>query len=133
MKAGFTAVGYGGTGFLTASAGGVWTVDLQDYGVRRAAPLTFAALQDDHLVLASADVPPVLTGSSHPCFGDSGGPVFLGEGPTVVALNTATTPSCDAPFAFTRLDTPAAQAFLAQFVTPAVADVASAAPTGQGA
>ncbi|MDP9358836.1 MAG: hypothetical protein M3Q71_05495 [Chloroflexota bacterium] len=111
----------------------MWTVDLQDYGIRRAAPLTFAALQEDHLLLAGTDVPPVLAGSDHPCFGDSGGPVFRGAGPMVVALNTATSPACDRPFAFTRLDTPAAQAFLVPFITPAVADVASAAPTGQGA
>ncbi len=121
---GFTAVGYGVTGFLTATAGGVWAFDLQDYGIRRAAPLAFSALRDDLLLLTATTFPPPLANSGTPCFGDSGGPVFLGEGATVAALHTATTLACAEPFAFTRLDTPAARTFLDPFLESGASVVA---------
>lgn len=110
-----TAVGYGLTGFLTAAGGGR-AFDLQDYGIRRAAPLHLEELRPDALLLTGTDYPPLLQGSGSPCFGDSGGPVFADDAGMVVAINTATTLACTKPFAFTRLDTPAARAFLGRVI-----------------
>jgi hypothetical protein len=61
------------------------------------------------------------TGSGGTCYGDSGGPHFVGEGAsetTVVASITVTGDSpCRATDKTYRLDTPSARAFLDDFVT----------------
>ena len=111
----YAAVGYDVTGFLADAAGGP-AFDLQAYGTRRTAPLTFHALVGDALLLAGTAFPPLLAGAGTPCFGDSGGPVFLGETPVLLPINTATSLACAEPFAFTRLDTAAARTFLAPFL-----------------
>ena len=58
-------------------------------------------------------------GNAGTCFGDSGGPNFLGAGATetdVIAATTITGDSmCRATNVDYRLDTPAARAFLARF------------------
>lgn len=60
-------------------------------------------------------------GNGGTCFGDSGGPNFLGAGagetPIVVALTVTGDAMCLATNVDYRLDTPAARAFLGQFVT----------------
>jgi secreted trypsin-like serine protease len=61
------------------------------------------------------------TGAGGTCFGDSGGPNFLGAGagetPIVAALTVTGDAMCLATNVDYRLDTPAARAFLSQFVT----------------
>ncbi|HEX7182878.1 MAG TPA: trypsin-like serine protease [Thermoanaerobaculia bacterium] len=60
-------------------------------------------------------------GNGGTCFGDSGGPNFLGAGagetPIVAALTVTGDAMCLATNVDYRLDTPAARAFLGQFVT----------------
>ena len=61
------------------------------------------------------------TGNGGTCYGDSGGPNFLGAGATETNILVATTITGDTPCRSTnvdyRLDTPSARAFLGQFVT----------------
>ena len=61
------------------------------------------------------------TGNGGTCYGDSGGPNFLGAGASETNIIAATTITGDTPCRSTnvdyRLDTPAARAFLGQFVT----------------
>ena len=61
------------------------------------------------------------TGNGGTCFGDSGGPHFLGAGPTetrvVVAVTVTGDRYCRATDKTYRLDTPQARAFLDDFVT----------------
>ena len=60
-------------------------------------------------------------GNGGTCYGDSGGPNFLGEGanetPIVAALTVTGDSMCLATNVDYRLDTPAARVFLGQFVT----------------
>ena len=61
------------------------------------------------------------TGNGGTCYGDSGGPHFLGAGATetdiVVAVTVTGDVWCRATDKAYRLDTPSARAFLGQFVT----------------
>ena len=61
------------------------------------------------------------TGNGGTCYGDSGGPNFLGAGATVTNIVAATTITGDTPCRSTnvdyRLDTASARSFLAQYVT----------------
>jgi V8-like Glu-specific endopeptidase len=61
------------------------------------------------------------TGNGGTCYGDSGGPNFLGAGSTETNIVAGTTITGDTPCRSTnvdyRLDTPAARTFLGQFVT----------------
>jgi Trypsin len=61
------------------------------------------------------------TGNGGTCYGDSGGPNFLGAGPSETRIVAATTITGDTPCRSTnvdyRLDTASARAFLAQYVT----------------
>jgi hypothetical protein len=56
-------------------------------------------------------------GSGGTCYGDSGGPHFLGQTDIVVAVTVTGDYQCRATDVDYRLDTPAARAFLGQFVT----------------
>lgn len=51
------------------------------------------------------------------CYGDSGGPNFLGTTDIVAAITVTGDAVCRATNVVYRLDTPAAQDFLRQFVT----------------
>ena len=61
------------------------------------------------------------TGNGGTCYGDSGGPNFLGAGSTETNIVAGTTITGDTPCRSTnvdyRMDTPNARAFLGQFVT----------------
>jgi hypothetical protein len=61
------------------------------------------------------------TGNGGTCYGDSGGPNFLGAGATETNIVAATTITGDTPCRSTnvdyRLDTSSARAFLGQYVT----------------
>jgi hypothetical protein len=57
------------------------------------------------------------TGSGGACYGDSGGPHFLGETNIIVSLTNSTDPTCRATDFTYRLDTDSARSYLEQFVT----------------
>jgi secreted trypsin-like serine protease len=56
-------------------------------------------------------------GSGGTCYGDSGGPHFLGATDVVVSVTVTGDANCRATDVTYRMDTPAARAFLGQFVT----------------
>jgi secreted trypsin-like serine protease len=108
----FTAVGYGTS--RTGPTGGPHAIFFD--GQRRFANQSFSALNENWLRLSMN----VSTGSGGTCFGDSGGPHFVGEGANetdVVAAVTVTGDSvCRATDVDYRVDTPSARVFLGQFV-----------------
>ena len=57
----------------------------------------------------------VATGNGGTCYGDSGGPHFVGD--TVVSITVTGDSMCKATDKTYRVDTPWAQEFLSQFVT----------------
>jgi len=61
------------------------------------------------------------TGNGGTCYGDSGGPNFLGAGASetnIIADTTVTgDTACRSTNVYSRLDTPSARSFLGQFVT----------------
>jgi hypothetical protein len=57
------------------------------------------------------------TGSGGTCYGDSGGPHFIGESDVIAAITVTSDMWCRAADVVYRMDTDAARAFLGQFVT----------------
>jgi hypothetical protein len=84
---------------------------------RRYAVESFDALNDAWLRLSQNPA----TGDGGGCYGDSGGPNFLGGGPDETSIIAAITITGDAVCRSTnvvyRMDSPVARAFLGQFVT----------------
>jgi hypothetical protein len=112
----FTVVGYGVTE-LTHEPGSGAPV-FGDFGTRRYAVSSFSALSPDFLRLS---INPA-TGDSGACYGDSGGPNFLGAGDSETDVTVAIgglkgDVQCQAMNSTYRLDTPSARAFLGQYVT----------------
>ena len=56
------------------------------------------------------------TGHAGTCFGDSGGPHFLGDSTVVVSITVSGDAVCKATDVTYRLDTPVARDFLGDFV-----------------
>ena len=79
--------------------------------VRRYATQTVNSLSKSWLTLSMNQA----TGNSGTCYGDSGGPHFLGD--TVMSLTVTGDRWCKATDKTYRIDTPVARAFLGQFVT----------------
>ena len=108
----FTAVGYGVHEPTTGGGPQTYPFDSK----RWVAVSSFNSLQDVWLRLSQNPA----TGDSGTCYGDSGGPNFLGAGATetsIVAAITITGDSeCRATNVVYRLDSAAARAFLGQFV-----------------
>lgn len=108
----FTAVGYGGNEAINQPGGPV----IPYYDVRQFATSTYNAINQAYLRLSQNPA----TGDGGTCYGDSGGPNFLGAGPTetnVVAGTTITGDAlCKATNVTYRLDTEAARSFLRAFV-----------------
>jgi len=108
----FTAVGYG---VLEPTIGG-GPPTFPFIGERRVAVSSFAALNDAWLRLSQNNA----TGDGGTCFGDSGGPNFLGAGDSETDIIAGITVTGDAMCLATnviyRLDTPSAREFLGQFV-----------------
>lgn len=108
----FTAVGYGD---IQPSIGHGPPI-FDDFGIRRVATSTFNALNKNWLRLSGNNA----TGNGGTCYGDSGGPNFLGAGvdeTNVVAGITVTGDAmCLATNVDLRLDTVSARSFLGQFV-----------------
>ena len=109
----FTPVGYGAQS-VTSGAGGK-TFHYQD--VRYQTVGTLNTLTQAWLKLSMNPS----HGDGGTCYGDSGGPNFLGAGSSETNIVAATTITGDTPCRSTnvdyRLDTPSARAFLGQYVT----------------
>jgi len=82
-------------------------------GERYFADQTFLALKPYWLQISMNPS----TGSGGTCYGDSGGPHFLGESNMVVSLTVAGDAWCRATDVTYRLDTDSARSYLSQFVT----------------
>jgi len=108
----FTAVGYGGQEAVNQPGGPViGYLDTREYAVS-----TFNAVGPGYLRLSQNPA----TGNGGTCYGDSGGPNFLGAGPSetdIIAGITITGDAlCKSTNVIYRLDTESARAFLIQFV-----------------
>jgi len=111
----FTAVGYGVT--EPSPGAGSLPQTFTGFGTRRVSVSSFNALNKTWLRLSQNQA----TGDGGTCFGDSGGPNFMGAGADetdVIAGVTVTGDAvCLATNVIYRLDTPSARAFLDDFVT----------------
>lgn len=106
----FTNVGYG---YSSRQVGGGAPHFVYD-GQRRFSLSPFSALTKSSLKLqGNANA----TGLGGVCFGDSGGPAFLGDSTTIAAITSSGNQACAGPSVAYRLDTTAARAFLGRFVT----------------
>jgi hypothetical protein len=109
----FTPVGYGAQS-VTSGAGGktFHYADVRYFGTG-----TLNTVTDAWLKISGNPS----HGDSNTCYGDSGGPNFLGAGATETNIVAGTTITGDTPCRSTnvdyRLDTPNARAFLGRFVT----------------
>jgi len=84
-------------------------------GVRRVSKSRFKGLTPDWLDLLMSSS---ATGEGGQCFGDSGGPKFLDESPTmVVGVTSWSDATCRGTGFAQRIDTPSARGFLGQFVS----------------
>jgi Trypsin len=105
----FTAVGYGTVREIKQKGPNAFFVD----GKRRFVTQGFHALTKSWLKLSMNPS----TGSGGTCYGDSGGPHFLGDTNIVVSLTVTGDTACRATDVTYRTDTASARAFLGQFVT----------------
>jgi len=85
---------------------------LGDYGERYFAEQTFLALKPYWLEISMNPS----TGSGGTCYGDSGGPHFLGNSDMVVSLTVTGDAWCRATDVTYRLDTDSARSYLSQFM-----------------
>lgn len=108
----FTTVGYGET--RTDTTGG-WHARVPRDGIRRYVSQQAHALRPSWLTLSTN----AATGDGGSCFGDSGGPHFLGgvDSNLMVSTTVRTDTTCRAVEHTYRLDTPDARSFLGQFVS----------------
>lgn len=108
----FTAVGYGGQERVIDAGGPtIGYLDVREFSVAE-----FRAVGPGYLRLSQN----AATGDGGTCYGDSGGPNFLGAGSsetTIIAGTTITGDSqCVATNVIQRLDTTASRGFLGRFV-----------------
>jgi hypothetical protein len=104
----FTAVGYGTVREDKRKGPNAFTFD----GTRRFATQSFLSINRSWLTL---NMNPS-TGSGGTCFGDSGGPHFLGNTDLIVSITVTGDAVCRATDKTFRVDTARARAFLSQFV-----------------
>jgi hypothetical protein len=100
----FTAVGYGSTEPSIGHGPPVF----EDPGIRMVATSTFSALNKNWLRLSGN----YATGNGGTCYGDSGGPNFLGTTNTIAGITVTGDSMCLATNVVLRLDTDAALNFL---------------------
>jgi hypothetical protein len=109
----FTVVGYG----VHEPVRGPGGPSFEDLNRREYAVATLNSIQPDYLQLSQNPV----HGDSGACYGDSGGPNFLGAGSTetniIAAITIAGDAMCRSTNTVLRLDTQEARAFLGQYVT----------------
>jgi V8-like Glu-specific endopeptidase len=106
----FTAVGYGATERTHQPGSGAPVYG--ENGTRMYSVSTFAALNKASLRLSQNPS----TGDAGTCYGDSGGPNFLGDSQVIASITISGDIPCRATNVTYRLDTPTARAFLGQFV-----------------
>lgn len=104
----FVAVGYG-TVRMDKTGG---PKPLYWEGARRFVEQSYNALTQSWLKLSMNPA----TGDGGTCYGDSGGPHFLGESSMVVSLTVTGDVNCRATDVTYRLDTPSARSYLAEFI-----------------
>lgn len=105
----FTAVGYGAQ---QRSTGGGES-DFGPGGTRMVSTSTFNALNATFLRLSQNPA----TGDGGTCYGDSGGPNFLGSSSLIAGITITGDSVCTATNVTYRLDTPSARGFLQSYVT----------------
>ena len=105
----FTAAGYGVQEPVIGGGPPYFPFD----GVRRVSVSEFRAINKNWLRLSQN----AATGDSGTCFGDSGGPNFLGASSVVAAVTVTGDAMCLDSNVVYRLDTPSARDFLDDFVT----------------
>jgi trypsin len=104
----FTPVGYGANGWVPARGGPMFSDD----GLRRVASSSFNALTPAWLKMSQNPA----KGDSGTCYGDSGGPNFVGSSDVIAAISITGDAVCRATNVAYRLDTPYARWFLSGFV-----------------
>ena len=105
----FTSVGYGSLAPTRGPGGYTYTYpDARYYSTG-----VFSALGQDYLHVSQNPV----KGNGGTCFGDSGGPLFLGSSSTVVAVVSTGDAICRSTNVAQRADTASVQAFLAPFLS----------------
>ena len=107
----FTAVGYGVTERTHEPGSGAPVFG--EGGTRMYSVSTFAALNKNFLRLSQNPS----TGDGGTCYGDSGGPNFLGNSRVIASITITGDSVCRATNVTYRLDTPSARNFLDEFVT----------------
>jgi secreted trypsin-like serine protease len=105
----FTSVGYGAYEVTNSPGGHQYLYD----DVRMVATGTLNAVNQTWLRISMNPS----TGNGGTCYGDSGGPNFLGTSQVVAATTITGDAVCRSTNVDYRLDTPSARAFLAQYVT----------------
>ena len=105
----FTSVGYGAFEVTNEPGGHAYLYD----DVRMVATGTLNAVNKTWLRISMNPS----TGNGGTCYGDSGGPNFLGTTRVVAAITITGDAVCRSTNVDYRLDTPSARAFLGQFVT----------------
>ena len=104
----FVTVGYGTVRY--DKTGGPHSLYWE--GIRRFTTGTYNALTQSWLKISMNPA----TGDGGTCYGDSGGPHFLGESDMVVSLTVTGDMNCRATDVTYRLDTESARSYLAEFV-----------------
>lgn len=104
----FTSVGYGAYGVTNEPGGHQYLYN----DVRMVATGTLNSINPTWLRISMNPA----TGNGGTCYGDSGGPNFLGTTDIVAATTITGDAICRSTNATYRLDTPSARGFLAQFV-----------------
>jgi secreted trypsin-like serine protease len=104
----FTSVGYGAFEVTNEPGGHAYLYD----DVRMVATGTLNAVNKTWLRISMNPS----TGNGGTCYGDSGGPNFLGTSKVVAAITITGDAVCRSTNVDYRLDTPSARAFLGQFV-----------------
>ena len=105
----FTSVGYGAYEVTNGPGGHQFLYD----DVRMVATGTLNSINPAWLRISMNPA----TGNGGTCYGDSGGPNFLGDTGTIAAITITGDAICRSTNVVYRLDTEAARAFLSQYVT----------------
>ena len=108
----FTIIGYG---VERAGPSGLFSSRTRTRGETRLVSINAASLDGWNVKLSSSGGKG--NGSGGQCFGDSGGPVFVGDTTEIAAITSfGVSPFCTGVAYSYRVDTAAAQAWLAQFL-----------------